>query len=164
MCAPMIGMVAGLAGSAISAMGAASQASGQAAQMEYNATVAKINARSQRQEGYAKQEDIGRKAEIRQGEAIANAAKGNVDPSYGSAAQVIFGEGGQVAAQDKGRAYIAAESAAVGNENKARDLEAQAASTRKAGKFAAAGSFLSGIGGALTSGARGGGLFINKEA
>ena len=165
MCVPAIGMVAGLAGSVVSAMGASSQANAQAAQMEYNAKVAMINARSNRQEGYAKQEDIGLKAAKLQGESINAAAKSGVDPSYGSAADVIFGEGTQFATQDKNRAYIAAESAAVGNENKARDLQAQADSTRKAGKIAAAGSFLSGLGGALKSGAKGnGGLFLNEDA
>lgn len=162
MCVPAIGMVAGLAGSMVSAIGAQSQANAQAAQMEYNAQVAKINARQARFEGLAKQEDIGYKADRREGEAIAAAAKGGVDPFYGSAANVIFGEGGFAEATDKSRAYIGAESEAVAQENKARDLEAQAKSTRKAGSFAAAGSFLSGIGGAFKSGASRGGLMINE--
>lgn len=160
MCGPAIGMVAGLAGSAVSAMGTMSAANAQASQMEYNATVSKINARSNREEGYAKQEDIGLKADKLEGQSIAAAAGSGVDPFYGSAAHVIFGEGGQVEAQDKGRAYIAAESAAVGNENKARDLEAQAPATRKAGKFAAAGTFLSGLGSAISSGSKGGELLM----
>ena len=165
MCVPMLGMVAGLASSMVSAMGAASAADGEAKQMEYNATVAKINARQSRMIGMQKQEDVGVKADKTRGTAIAEAAKGGVDPYSGSAALVIFGEGGEAEASDKARQYIAAESQAVGDENKARDLEAQAKNKRKAGSIAAAGSFLSGLGGTFKSGASGGGLgLINQGA
>lgn len=162
MCVMALGMVAGLAGSAISAVGAMQSANAQAAQADYNATVAEINARSARQEGAAKQEDIGRQADKIEGAGIANAAKGGIDPFYGSAAQVIFGEGAFAESVDKGRAYTAAESQAVGQENKARDLRGQASAMRKAGAYAAAGSFLSGLGGSLKSGASKGGLFLNE--
>lgn len=160
MCVPAIGMVAGLAGSMVSAIGASSAANAEAQQAEYNAKVAKINALQARREGVAKQEDIGLKADKLRGQSIAAAAKGGVDPNYGSAAHVIFGEGGFAEATDKSRAYIAAESQAVGDENRAKDLEAQAAAKRKAGSIAAAGSFLSGLGGAFKSGASSG-LTIN---
>lgn len=158
-----IGLVAGIAGSAISAMGAAQQADAQAKSLEYNATVAKINARQNRMQGAVEQEKIGIKYDRAEGTGIANAAKGGVDPTYGSAALTIFGSNWQDRQMDQGTAYTNAESAAVGNENKAKDLEAQAAATRKAGKIAAAGSFLSGIAGATSSFAKGAGssLMIN---
>jgi hypothetical protein len=163
MCLMAIGLVAGIAGSAVSAMGAMQQADAQAKSMEYNATVAKINARTERQKGAAEQEKIGIKYDRAEGTGIANAAKGGVDPTYGSAALTIFGTNWQDRQMDQGTAYTNAESAAVGNENKAKDLEAQAAATRKAGKIAAAGSFLSGIAGAAKGFSGGGGssLMIN---
>jgi hypothetical protein len=157
-----IGLVAGLAGSAVSAMGAMQQADAQAKQLEHNAQVAKINARQNRMQGAAEQEKLGIKYDRAEATGIVNAAKGGVDPSYGSAALTIFGSNWADRQMDQGTAYTNAESAAVGNENKAKDLEAQAASTRKAGKIAAAGSFLSGIAGAA-KGFSGGGssLMIN---
>ena len=126
-----------------------SAAKGQAQQAEYNATVARINARTERQKGFVQQEQIGQKYDKIQGEGIANAAGNGTDPSYGSAALVIFGEGGMNRSGDQGRAYVNAESNAVGHENKARDLEMQAKNARQAGMFGAATSFLGGLGGAL---------------
>lgn len=154
MCLPAVAAVAGLAGSAVSAMGAKSQADAAANQAEYNAQVARINAQSERYKGGVEQERIGQRAfELRE-QGIAAAGASGVDPFFGSAAQVIFGEGGEKAAQDKNTAYINAEGAAVGHENKARDLEAQAKAQRKAGSIAAGGTFLSGIAGAASGYAR----------
>ena len=152
MCVPAIGMVAGLAGSMVSAMGAMQQSKAQAQQDEYNATVAKINARTERQVGYRNQEDIGMKAERTQGAATAAMAAGGIDPTYGSAASVIFGEGAEMEARDKSTAYVNAEGKAVGEENKAKAYEASAENHRKAGKIAAMGSFLGGLGGAFKGG------------
>ena len=137
----------GLAGSLVSAMGAMSSANGAAAQADYNATVAKINARSERQKGVAEQERIDQKYDVRQGQATANAAASGIDPGYGSAALTIFGEGGKFRSMDESNAYTNAESAAVSQDNKARELQAQAAAQRQAGSYAGAGSFLSGLGG-----------------
>lgn len=162
MCVPMLGMVAGLAGSMVSAMGAKSAADGEAAQMEYNAKVAKINARQNRMVGAQKQEDIGVATDKKVGKQIAESAAAGIVPGYGSAAALIF-ETEFAGQSDKDRTYIAAESAAVGDENKARDLEAQAKNKRKAGSIAAAGSFLSGLGGAFKSGASSG-LMLNETA
>ncbi len=148
MCAPM---ALGLVGAAVSAAGAMAQANSQAAAAEYNATVAKINARSERQKGGADQERIGAKYDKVEGQAIAAAAKGGLDPNYGSAALTIFGEGFEDREKDKANAYVNAEGAAVGNENKARDYEAQAKAHRQAGMFGAASSFLGGISGAVKS-------------
>jgi len=166
MCLPalgVIGAVASLAGSAVSAMGASQQADAQANQMEYNATVAKINARSERQKGYVEQEKIIDKYERQMSTAQAAAGASGVDPYFGSAALVIFGENAENRALDRNNAYVSAEGAAVAHENKARDLEAQAAATRKGGKMAAAGTFLSGIAGAVgglgKAGGGGGGTF-----
>ena len=166
MCAPAIGLVAGIASAAVGAIGAQQQANAQAeaeeqqAKMdEHNAKVAKINARSNRWEGYQRMERIGAEADQRRGSAIAAASKGGVDPGYGSAALVIFGEGREAEFADKSNMYLQAESGAIGEENKAKSLEFSAAghraaadNHRKAGKIAAAGSFLSGIGGAMKGG------------
>jgi hypothetical protein len=111
MCLMAIGLVAGIAGSAVSAMGAMQQADAQAKSMEYNATVAKINARTERQKGAAEQEKIGIKYDRAEGTGIANAAKGGVDPTYGSAALTIFGTNWQDRQMDQGTAYVNAESA-----------------------------------------------------
>lgn len=157
MCLMAVGAIAGLAGSAVSAMGAMQQANAQAATMEHNATVAKINARQNRMQGAVEQEKLGVKYDRVEGTGIANAAKGGVDPTYGSAALTIFGTNWQDRVMDQGTAYTNAESAAVGNENKAKDLEAQAAATRQGGKIAAAGSFLSGIAGTIKGFGTGGG-------
>lgn len=151
MCVPMLGMVAGLAGSMVSAMGAKSAADGEANQMEYNAKVKKINAQHDRFVGAQKQEEIGAATDKKVSTQFAGYAAGGVDPGYGSATSVIF-ETEFAGTSDQNKTYIAAESSAVGNENQARDLEAQAKNKRKAGSIAAAGSLLGGLGGAFKSG------------
>ena len=163
MCA-MIGAIAGLAGSAVSAMGQMQQSKAQAQKEEYEAKVAKINARSERQMSYAKQEDIARKSKKEQGQGIALASKANIDPSFGSAALVIFGENAFAKSMDTNRQFIEGESKAVAYENKAKALEHSAANHRQAGKIAAAGTFLSGLGGAAKGmgGGGGGGMMINS--
>ena len=165
MCA-FLGAIAGLVGSAVSAAGAISQSKAQANQDEYDAKVAKINARQNREVSYAKQEDIGAKYDKQKSEGIALAGAGGVDPNYGSAALVIFGENAFAESVDKGRQYVEGESQAVANENKAKAYEASAAAHRQAGKIAAASSFLGGLGGLAKGvsgggGGGGGGLFLN---
>ena len=156
-------MALGLIGAAVSAAGAMAQAQSQAATHDYNAQVEKINARQKRFEGHREQEQISRKYDRVEGEGIANASKGGVDPGYGSAALTIFGEGALNRSLDRNAAYVSAESEAVAHENKARQEEAQAKAARTAGAFGAASSFLSGLGGAVKGGAGGGGssLMIN---
>lgn len=156
----MLGAVAGIAGSVVSAMGAASAANGQAQQMEYNAQVARINARTERQKGYAENEKLGAKYDRLQSEQIVSAAKGGIDPSYGSAALLIFGETPEKEYADKAATTQNAEAAAIGYENKARDLETQAANTRKAGKISAASSLIGGVAG-FAKGGFGNALTIN---
>lgn len=142
-------MAIGLLGSAVSAAGAMASANAQANAAEYNATVEKINARTNRQKGGREQENIDNKYDRVEGQGIASAAKGGVDPGFGSAALTIFGEGYENRDRDKATAYVNAEGAATANENKAKDYEAQAKAHRQAGMFSAAGSFLSGISGAV---------------
>lgn len=146
----MIGAVAGIAGSVVSAMGAAQQADAQAAQMEYNAKVARINARSSRFEGQAAREQAQPKQDAVRGQLTAAAGKNNVDPFFGSALS-IFGDNEQKYLMDQENRYLQAESKAVGDENKARDLEAQAAAVRSSKGTLVASSILSGIGGAAGS-------------
>jgi hypothetical protein len=159
MCIAAIGLI----GAAVSAAGAMAQASSQAATAEHNAVVEKINARQKRFEGHKEQEQIRDKYARIQGEAIASAAKAGVDPGYGSAALVIFEEGGTNKSLDTNTAYINAESKAVAHENEAKQQEAQAKAARTAGALNAAGSFLGGLGGAVKGMGSGGGnsLLIN---
>ena len=165
MCLPALGAVAGLAGSVVSAMGAKSQADAQANMDEYNSKVERINARSRRWEGMKEQEQIGVKYDKLEGQQIATAAKGGVDPNFGSAALLIFGETHENMTRDQDVSFLKAESAAIGHENKATAFEESAKAHRKAGKIAAAGSFLSGLSGAVSSfgkGGGGGGMMINE--
>ena len=64
---------------------------------------------------------------------------------------VIFGEGFEDRRMDSNNAYINAESAAVANENKARDLDAQAKAQKKAGAIGAASTLLGGLAGVAKS-------------
>lgn len=164
MCVPLLGAVVGLAGAAVSGMGAKQQADAQADRDEYDAKIARINARSQRQMSFSKMEDIGAKHNKQRGQSIALAAKGGVDPGFGSAALVIFGENAFAESVDKGRQYVEGESQAVAETNKAKGLEASAANHRQAGKIAMASSFLSGLGGVAKGmgGGGGGSLMINS--
>lgn len=148
MCGPMIGLL----GAGVSAIGSMAAAEGQASQAEYNAKVARINARSERQKGYVQQERLDDKYDKVQGQGITAASKGGIDSGYGSAALVIFGENEATRSADKNTTYVNAEGQAIAQENKARDLEAQAGNQRTAGMFGAATSFLNGIGGVAKSG------------
>jgi len=173
MCGPalgLVGAVASMAGSVVAAKGQASQAEAQANQMEFNAKVARINARSERFAGQAEREAAMPKQEALRGQLFAAAGKNNVDPFFGSAA-AIFEANEQNYITDQNARYVNAEGKAVGHENKARDLEAQAAATRDSKKTLMASSILSGLGGAVGSlkgvagsggGSGGGGaLFLN---
>lgn len=156
--APLLSAGIGLAGAAVSAAGQKSAAESEAQAAEYNAKVEKINARARRQQGYSEQEKIGMKYDKLEGQGIAAAAKGGVDPGYGSAALTIFGENQFAKGSDQSAAYVNAESAATAHENKAKDYEHQASARRQAGKWGAASSFLSGLGGVVKAfGSVGGG-------
>ncbi len=148
MCAPA---AIGLIGAAVSAAGSIASANAQAGAANYNAQVEKINARQRRFEGHREQEQIADKYARVQGEGIAAASKGGIDPGYGSAALVIFGDNAKNESLDKNTAYVNAESAAVAHENKAKQHEAEAKAAKQAGMFGAASSFLSGLGGAAKS-------------
>lgn len=154
----MVGPMIGLIGSAVSAAGSMAQSNAAASQQEYNAQVAKINARTARQQGLAQSETIARKYERQGGQMVAALAKGGVDVGSGSAA-LVRAENDRNSWLDQNNAIWNRETEAIGNENKARDLEAQAKAQRKAGPLAAAGSFLSGLG--KVTGASGG-LMINE--
>lgn len=149
-------MAMGLIGAAVSAAGSIASAQSQAATHEYNAKVEKINARQKRWEGAKEQEQISAKYDRVEGQGIAAASKAGIDPGYGSAALVIFGDNAKNKSLDRNTAYINAESEAVAHENKAKQEEAQAKAARTEGALGAAGSFLSGMGGAMKGG--GGGL------
>ena len=154
--APMA--MVGLLGSAVSAAGSMASANASASQMDYNATVAKINARTARQQGLAQSETIATKYRKQEAAMVAAAGKAGVDPGSGSLA-LVRGENDRNSWLDQNNAIWNRETEAIGQENKARDLEAQAKNTRKAGPIAAAGSFLSGIAKVTGSGSS---LMINE--
>lgn len=155
MCGPALGLI----GAAVSAAGSIASAQSQAATHKYNAQVEKINARQKRFEGHREQENLRRKYDRVEGESIANASKNGIDPGYGSAALVIFGEGGLNKSLDTNAAYISAESEAVAHENRAKQEEAQAKAAKTEGMIGAASSFLSGLGGAAKSMGSSGSMF-----
>lgn len=157
MCLPAIGLI----GAAVSAVGAIAQANAQSAQAKYNASVERINAQSARYKGMTDQEAIDRKYGKIQGEAISHAGAAGVDPTYGSPAMVIFGEGGFGEATDKNAAYINAETQAVGHENKAQQYDFEAKNAKKAGMFGATSTFLGGLGNAMKGGGIGSPLSLN---
>lgn len=151
MCLPAIGLI----GAAVSAAGAMAQASSQASAANYNAQVERINARQKRFEGSREQEQISDKYNKLEGEGIANAAKSGVDPGYGSAALVIFGDNAMNKSLDMNTSYVNAESQATAHENKAKQYDQEAKAAKQAGMFGAASSFISGLGGAAKSGGGG---------
>lgn len=124
-------------------------ASAQASQAKYNSAVERINAQTSRYKGQTEQESLDRKYQKIAGEATSHAGAAGVDPTFGSPALVIFGEGGFGEAMDKNAAYINAESQAVAHENKARQYDFEAKNAKTAGMFGAASSFLGGLGNAV---------------
>jgi hypothetical protein len=158
MCLPLIGLV----GAAVSAAGAIASANAQAAQSQYNASVERINAQTARYKGMTDQESIGRKYGKVEGEATSHAGAAGVDPTYGSPALVIFGEGGFGKSMDQSAAYINAESQAVAHENKAKQYDFEAKNAKTAGMFGAASSFLGGLGNVVKGGGIGSTLMVNS--
>ena len=162
MCIPAAGMIFGLIGSMVSAAGAMAQADGQAKQAEYNAQVAEINARTARLQGSSEADKVEDKYQRLRAQQRTGFAKGGLDPSQGSAALVI-GETDRNSDLDQLTSIWNRETEAVGFENKAKDLRIQAQNAKTAGKFGAAGSFLSGLGGAFRGGrGTGSDLLINS--
>lgn len=155
MCFPAIGAIAGLAGAAVSAAGASMQANAQANQMEYNAKIADINAKTARQQG-AYEQDL---KEDEVGRAIASgrvaAAKSGLVVGVGSPG-VVEAETERNGWLDRMTILWNRETEAVGHENEAQDLRAQAKATRQAGKIGAAAQLIGGLG-SLGGGGMGGG-------
>lgn len=145
-----IGAVAGIIGGVVSGIGAAQQAEAQAQKDEYDAKVARINARTVMQQSIPEAEAKIAEYDRVQGTTIANAAKNGVDPYYGSAA-LIFAENESDKGVDLARIGENAYSRKVAYENDARGLEASAANHRQAGKIAMVSSFLGGLGSAAGS-------------
>ena len=141
-------MAIGLLSAGVSAAGALAAGKGQAEQAEYNAQVARINAQTARQTGFVQSEQIGAKHEKLRGEGVAAAGGSGIDPFSGSAAAVIFQEGGKNTYLDQQNAIWNKETEAVGQENKAKSFDNDAKNARTGAMFGAAGSFLTGLGGA----------------
>lgn len=148
----MCAIALGLVGAAVSAAGSIAQANAQSQAAQYNAQVERINARQKRFEGLREQEQISDKYGRIEGQGVAAAAKSGIDPGYGSAALVIFGDNALNKSLDMNTAYVNAESQATAHENKAKQHDAEAKAAKQAGMFGAASSFLSGLGGAAKGG------------
>jgi hypothetical protein len=163
MCFMAMGPMLGLVGSAVSAVGAQAQANASASQMEYNAAVARINRDVARRQGLSESERIARRYRTLTGQQVAGYGKGGVVPTSGSALTVL-GETARNDAMDQLTAIWNRETEAVGFENKARDLEAQAKAARKGGGLAMASTFLTGLGKYASGPSAGSPLLINQGA
>ena len=139
------GPIIGLMGSMVSAAGQQAQASAQAGQQAYNAEVARLNAMTERRQGVAESERLHSRYDRQGGAQVAALAKAGVDVGSGSAA-LVRAENERNRWLDVNNAVWNRETAAVGFENKARDLDAQAKATKKAGRIAMASTFLTGLG------------------
>jgi hypothetical protein len=160
MCFMAAGPIIGLMGSAMSAVGAQAQAGAQASQMRHNAAVARINANTARAQGVAEVERISTKYDRLAGAQVAAYGRAGVDPGSGSAAIVRAATRGDEWL-DSNTAIWNRETEAVGFENKARDLDAQAKATKKAGNIAMVSTFLTGLGKAATGGGAGSPLLLS---
>lgn len=145
MCFMAMGPALGMVGSMVSAVGQQAQANAQAGQMQYNATVARLNATTERRQGVAESERLHSRYDRQGGAQVAALAKAGVDVGSGSAA-LVRAENERNRWLDVNTAVWNRETAAVGFENKARDLDAQAKATKKAGGIAMASTFLTGLG------------------
>lgn len=163
MCFMAMGPMLGLVGSAVSAIGAQAQANAQASQMEYNAAVARINRDVARRQGLSESERIARRYRTITGQQTSAYGRAGVVPTSGSAA-LVLGETARNDWMDQSTAIWNRETEAIGFENKARDLEAQAKATRKGGGLAVASTFLTGLGRFASGPGAGSPLLINQGA
>lgn len=122
----------------------------QAKQMEYNAKVAEINAQTARQQGEYEADRIEDEYQRKQAQQRVAALKSGVDPGSGSAALIIDQETSRNSWLDQMTTVWNRETQAVGFENKAKDLKAQASSTKTGSYISAASSLIGGMGKAYT--------------
>lgn len=122
----------------------------QAKQMEYNAKVAEINAQTARQQGEYEADRIEDEYQRKQAQQRVAALKSGVDPGSGSAALIIDQETSRNSWLDQMTTVWNRETQAVGFENKAKDLKAQASSTKTGSYISAASSIIGGMGKAYT--------------
>lgn len=141
MCLPVLGIL----GTVVSAIGTIASAQAQASQMEYNAKVAEINARTARQAGLANADAKEDEYQALRGRQRAAAAAAGVNPASGSAALIINDKSYRDEYLDTANIIWDAETQAVGYENKAKDLRAQAKSTKTAGFIGGASTILGGF-------------------
>lgn len=130
----------------VSAAGSVVGAQAQANQMKYNAEVAEINAKTARQQGQYEADRIEDEYQRRKGAQRVAALKSGFDPQYGSAALIIDGETERNSWLDQMTSVWNRETQAVGFENKARELRANAKSTMIGGYLQAGSSILGGLG------------------
>lgn len=133
-------------GALVSAVGAVAGAQAQASQMKYNAEVAEINAKTARQQGQYEADRIEDEYQRKQATQRVQALKSGVDPGYGSASIIIDQETPRNSWLDQQTSIWNRETQAVGFENKAKDLRAQASATKTAGFLSAGSSIIGGLG------------------
>jgi hypothetical protein len=135
----------------MSAIGTQAEASAKAGTMGYNAEVARISARTARLQGTAEVERISTKYDRLEGTQVAGYGRAGIDPNSGSAL-LVRASSRRDEWLDSNNAIWNRETEAVGFENKARDLDAQAKATKKAGNIAMVSTFLTGLGKMATGG------------
>lgn len=149
MCFPLLGLL----GAAVSAVGTIASAQAQASEANYNAKVAQVNAMTQRQVAQSEANQIGEKFDRLQAQQRAAAGKGGVSISSGSPALVIDQETERNSWLDQQSRIWSGATAATADLNKAEQFKMQAKNAKTAGAFGAGATFLSGLGGAVKSGA-----------
>lgn len=149
MCFPLLGLL----GAAVSAVGTIASAQAQASEANYNAKVAEVNAATQRQAAQAESNQIGDKYDRLRAEQRVAAAKGGVNAASGSPALVIDQETERNSWLDQQSRIWSGATSATADLNKAEQFKMQAKNAKTAGAFGAGATFLSGLGGAVKSGA-----------
>lgn len=142
--APVIGMVAGAAGSIMQGMGAMQQGQYQAEIASRNAIVAKQNAAAALAAGNAKQQDQAMQQAAQMGKAKAVQGASGIDVNSGSAPLVLGGEAG-LAGLDQSRIKQGSVNTAQNFIRQSQDFTAQAQIDKQTGTNAMFSSLLGGV-------------------
>lgn len=149
MCFPLLALL----GTAVSVVGTIASAKAQQNEANYNAKVAEVNAATQRQVADSEANQISEKYDRMQATQRAAAAKAGVNIAAGSPSLIINQETARNSWLDQQSRIWSGETSAIADENKASQFRMQGKNAMTAGAFSAGSSFLSGLGGAMKSGA-----------
>lgn len=157
MCFPMaIPAIFGLVSAGVAGIGQMQAGKAQQRQANYNAEIARENGRQAIDASTYERDRINDEYRSRRSTTRVNAAGSGIDPNSGSAAFVIETDNTKNEYLDQATSLWNAQSKAAGYENKARDLILDGKSKRRAGKTAAFGTFLGGLGNFAGSAAKSG--------